>query len=258
MKLQLFPSQCAVCGKRLLMGRMAMDLWGNVYCEEHRNEYPACSACNRLVGSRLTGGGVTYPDGRVVCNICRETAVDTKERAKPIVEGVARWLYERGVRFDGLVLKINLGGAHELKGRGGDRSSPTGPGRGQVMGFILKTAEVRGGQRRRKVGGVTILSGLPRDLFEGVVAHELGHAWLYLAHVDDLEPWAEEGFCNLLTFILHKERSTEEARHWVKALESDPDPVYGEGFRRVRAIFKRHGFGEALNYMFRQRRFPPD
>ncbi len=258
MKVQLLPSQCAVCGKLMLAGPIVMDLWGNPHCAKHREEYSACSACNRIVCSRLTGGGVTYPDGRIVCNLCRQTAVDTKQQAKPIVEGVARWLYERGVRFDGLVLRIDLGSAHQLRKALGDRSSPTGPGWGQVLGVIARTTEHRDGRPRRKVNGVTILSGLPRELFEGVVAHELGHAWLYLARLDNLESWAEEGFCNLLSYILHKERSTDEARHWVKALEMDPNPIYGEGFRRVRAMFKKHGFGEALNYAFRYRRFPPE
>jgi hypothetical protein len=205
----------------------------------------------------MTGGGVTYADGRVVCNLCRRTAVDTKAQAKPIVEDVAQWLFDRGVRFEGLILKIDLGSVHELRQRGGDPSSLTGPGRGLVMGLITRITERRGGKQRRKVGGITLLRGLPRKLFEGVVAHELGHAWLYLAHVDGLEAWAEEGFCNLLSYILHKERSTKEDQFWVKVLEQDPDPTYGDGFRRVRGIFKRHGFGEALNYTFRHQRFPP-
>lgn len=256
MNLQALPTRCAVCGKRLLTGRAALDLWGNVYCEMHRNEYPACSACNRLVCTRLTGGGETYSDGRVVCKLCRATALDSKEQAKPIVEGVAGWLYERGVRFTGLILKIDLADARQMGARMGQ---PFDPGaHKQAMGFIGKYTERRKGRQRRVVQGVTVLSGLPRVLFEGVVAHELGHAWLYLAHVDGLQPWAEEGFCNLLSYALHKNRGTAEDQHWVKVLEQSPDPVYGEGFRRVRAIFKKYGFGEALNYTFRRKRFPPE
>ncbi len=170
---------------------------------------------------------------------------------------MARWLYDRGVRFDGLILKIDMGDARQLQGvKYGDQSSTTGIGQGQVLGFIRRAKRFRKGKPRREVDGITILSGLPRELFEGVVAHELGHAWLYLAKVDGLEPWAEEGFCNMLSYILHKERDTDESRYLVQTLEKDPDPIYGAGFRRVRAIFKKHGFGEALNYTFRERRFP--
>ncbi len=251
------PISCAVCGQ-LLAGRVMMDLWGNKFCERHSQEYPNCKACHRLVCEHLTGGGITYPDGRIICNLCRQTAVDTKEQAKPIVEGVARWLYDRGVRFTGLILKIDLGKAHELqRGKYGDRSSITGLGQGQVLGFIRRVNRFQGLRMQRKVDGITILSGLPRELFEGVMAHELGHAWLYLAKVDGLELWAEEGFCNLLSYILYKERDTDEARYLVRVLEKDPDPIYGKGFRQIRSLFKKHGFGEALNYTFKHRRFPP-
>ncbi len=257
-QVRLLPITCAVCGKILLAGRVAMDLWGNTYCEKHRHEHSSCSACNRLVCSRLTGGGVTYDDGRIVCNICRKTAVDSKEQAKPIVENVARWLYDRGIRFENLKLKINLDNGRQLKLNKAEKSSPTGPWQGQRIGYIVKATHFRGGRSRRIIKGVTILSGMPQELFEGTVVHELGHAWIYLARVDRLPLWAEEGFCNLLSYILHKERNTKEARHWVKALEKNPDPIYGEGFRRVRAIFKKHGFGKAINYTYQHKKFPPE
>ena len=262
-QLQLLPLKCAVCGK-IILGRAVKNLWGDAYCLHHQDEYPMCDCCGRLISPRMTGGGVTYDDGRQACNVCRRTAVDTKEQAKPILDSVCRWLYDRGIRFQGLVLKVDLLSTHELQQRLGGR----GAGKGAAApGVILQAdlgvisrAKIRGqgGALRRQVNGVALLKGLPRELFEGVAAHELGHAWIFLAGVDNLEPWAEEGFCNLLSYILHKDHQTDEARFWIKTLEASPDPVYGEGFRRVRAIFKKHGFGEALNYTFRHRRFPPE
>ncbi len=260
--LNFLPTHCAVCGKILIAGRFGVDLWGNIFCEAHRHEYHACTACHRLVCPRLTHGGLTYPDGRLVCNLCRATAVDTKEQAKPIVEMLANWLHERGVRFEGLILKIDLqdiqemAAQHIVKRINQDHSSPTGIGQGLLMGYIMKTTEHHGKQEKRKVKGVTILPGLPRELFEGITVHELGHAWLYLAHVDNLPTWQEEGFCNLLSYILHKDRPTPEGIYYTKLLEEDPNPIYGEGFRRIRDIFKKHGFGEALNYTFYKRKMP--
>ncbi len=259
--LKLFPTHCTVCGKMLVAGRFGVDLWGNIYCESHRREYSQCTACSRLVCPRLTGGGVTYTDGRLICNLCRQTAVDTKEQAKPIVEKIAIWLHEIGVRFEGLILKIDLKNAHEMSQQrigllNHDNSSPTGLGQGQFMGYIVRAMEHHGKQKKRLVKGVTALSGLPRELFEGIMVHELGHAWLYLAHVDGLSPWQEEGFCNLLAYVFHKDRPTAEAKYYTKLLEQDPDPIYGEGFRQVRDIFKKHGFGEALNYTFYQQKLP--
>jgi len=258
----LLPLQCAICGK-IILGRALKNLWGDAYCLHHQNEYPACDCCGRLISPGMTGGGVTYDDGRQICNICRRTAVDTKGQAKPILDSVCRWLYDRGVRFQGLVLKVDLLNSQELQQRLGGRGArkPAAPGvvlRANLGVIFRAKIPGPGGTLRRQVNGVALLKGLPRELFEGVAAHELGHAWLFLSKVDNLEPWAEAGFCNLLSYILHKERQTDEARFWVKTLEASPDPVYGEGFRRVRALFKKHGFGEALHYTFRQRRLPPD
>lgn len=257
---------CAVCGKLLFGGRFAIDAWDNIFCADHRQEYSPCSTCSRLICPRLTGGGVTYADGRQVCNQCRRTAIDTKEQAKPYVEHIAAWLYKIGLRFKGLILKIDLKDAREIAQAQvpllgmGDRSSPTGMGKGHILGYISRGKQIYnlGLKERRLVKGVTILSGLPRELFEGVVAHELGHAWLFLGKVDNLPPWQEEGFCNLLSYILHREHPTPEANFCLRVLEEDPNPVYGDGFRRVRAIFKKHGFGESLSYTYEHRRFPPE
>lgn len=247
---------CAVCGKLFTTGRFLIDAWGNPFCDVHQHEYSYCSVCQRLICPGLTGGGVTYQDGRLVCNLCRQTAVDTKEQAKPIVEGLAGWLYQCGLRFQGLSLKIDVQDANIIRRNYKQLLKPISDG--QLLGYISRSVEYRDGKKRRLVKGVTILSGLPRESFEGTVVHELGHAWLYLAHVDNLELWQEEGFCNLLCYILHKNRHTPEAQFQVRLLEIDSNPVYGEGFRRVRTLFKKHGFGEAINYVFYNRCFPPE
>lgn len=257
---QLLPAQCTVCGK-ILLGQAVKNLWGDLYCAQHQGEYPPCECCGRLISPRSTGGGTVYKDGRHVCNICRETAVDTKAQALPILHTLSQWLYDRGIRFQELILKVSLVDAKELQQRLGNKKRNDFGTPGVIradLGFIRKRRTRRDGTLHRRVDGVTLLQGLPQDLFEGVAAHELGHAWLFLAGVDNLEPWVEEGFCNLLSYILHKDRQTDEARFWVKTLEVNPDPVYGEGFRRVRAIFKRYGFGEALNYTFRHKQIPPE
>jgi len=249
------PTHCAICSSPFMPGqRYLIDWWGHVFCESHRHEYPTCPTCRRIICRNITNGGVTYPDGRRVCQLCRATAVDTKEQAKPLVEAIAPQLYQWGLRFNGLILKIAVEDSVTLAQN--RKLNPNS--NGQLLGYIGRTTERRGQQERRIVNGVTVLSGLPRELFEGTVIHELGHAWLYLAKVDHLPSWQEEGFCNLLAYIYHKERPTPEARWEVKRLEDDPDPIYGEGFRRVRALFKKHGFGEALNYSFYQRAFPPE
>lgn len=242
---------CTLCHKPFVPGQpYLINSWGEPFCQEHLQQYPMCFACQRLV---LPGQGRTYPDNGVICQVCCQTAINTKEQAKPIVEGLANWLSQCGLRFKGLRLKIEVLDSIALAHKHGQNQPE-----GRILGNFRRILQVYNDHERRIVDGITLLQGLPQELFEGTVVHELGHAWLYLAKIDHLPRWQEEGFCNLLAYILHKDRPTPEARWQVKVLENDPDPIYGEGFRRVRALFKKHGFGEALNYTFYHRQFPPE
>ena len=248
-------TRCAVCGK-ILAGQVVIDLWGNTFCSQHLNEYPQCKACQRLISERTTGNGVRYPDGRTVCNLCRQTAIDTKEQAKPVVEEVAKFLSKLGLRFRGLELKIEVGDGLQFQQiLFADRSSLTGLGQGQILGFIQKVTTFEDGATIRKVERVSLLQGLPGELLGGIAAHELGHAWIYLAKVDGLPTWQEEGFCNFLGYLYYKNNPVKYAEFWAKMIEVDPDPVYGDGFRKVREIFKKHGFEKTINRLYTDKHF---
>jgi hypothetical protein len=250
-------THCVVCGA-VLVGRVALDGWDNYFCARHENEYPSCSACNRLVCGPLSGGdGVQYSDFRISCNICRKTAIDTLEQAKPAFQEVARFFTNLGLIFKGLNLRIHLGNSIEYnKLQFGDKTSLTGPGKGQIMGLINKVMIHEGTERRRVVDGISILHGLPRSLFVGIAAHELGHAWLYLAKVDGLPDWMEEGYCNLLTYLYYKNIPVPEGPNWINMLEKDPSPIYGEGFRKVRDAFRKRGFQESMRYLYENKELP--
>lgn len=251
-------THCVICGA-VLIGRVALDGWDNYFCAGHENEYPTCSSCNRLVCTPLTGGeGEKYSDFRVSCSLCRQTAIDTREQAKPAFEEVARFFSNLGLIFKGLNLRITLGNSIEYnKVLFGDLTSVTGPGRGLVMGYINKAMTYEGGETRRVVDGISILHGLPRSLFVGIAAHELGHAWLYLAKVDGLPNWMEEGYCNLLTYMYYKNNpAVPDGPYWMKMIEHDPSPVYGDGFRTVRAAFRKRGFVESMRYLYENKDLP--
>lgn len=241
---------CPICNAPLIRFHQE-DAWGNHYCERHAREYPRCTCCQRLICDRLTGGGVAYRDQRLVCNLCRKTAIDTKEQAKPYIEAVAAWMYQQGFTFQHLALRIELVYRHDLISRSEHQGS------GEPQGMIFKTTFTGGGKApRRKVDGVAILKGLSRHVMEGVAVHELGHAWLFLHGVDGLGAPIEEGFCNLLSHLYHRGFNTDEARFCMKIIELDPDPVYGDGFRAVNAAVQRYGLSQIVDYLRRYRRLP--
>ncbi len=241
---------CSICDRPLL-GLIEQDAWGNLYCESHTSEFSRCTCCQRLICERLTTGGVRYPDQRLMCNLCRKTSIDTKEMAKPYIEAVAAWLYQQGFVFQNLSLHI------DLVYLGEQLPSGAGPLFGDTQGMIYKkTVTSQGKTIRKKVDGVAILKGLPRQLMEGVVAHELGHAWLFLHDVDRLNPQIEEGFCNLLSHRYYQCTNSEEGRYYMQIMERNPDPIYGEGFRKVDRAVQRYGLISVVEYLSRFRVLP--
>ena len=234
-----------------LAGAVQLDAWGNQYCARHANEYPRCSCCQRLICERLTGGGVAYSDGRLVCNVCRKTAIDTEAQAKPYIEAMAAWLYQQGFQFQNLALRVKLVGQQELAASGPRHGS------GETQGMIFRATVTGGGRSpQRRVEGVAILKGLSRQVLEGVALHELGHAWLFLHSVDGLGQPVEEGFCNTLSYLYHATVNSDEARFCRVVIEHSPDPVYGDGFRSVYAAVRRHGLMPVTEYLQRYRRLP--
>ena len=109
---------------------------------------------------------------------------------------------------------------------------------------------------RTEVTGITILSGLPATLFQGVAMHEFGHVWLIVHAVRGLPDWAEEGFCELLAHRYYQHLNTPEASFHATSTEKNPDPVYGEGFRRVRALAERYGFPRLLSILDTTKQLP--
>lgn len=237
-------TRCAACGQPL-EGWYTRDMWGNATCSRHEAEFPRCSACTRLICPRLTGGGVTYADGRQVCMLCRRTAIDSKEQARPYVNAVAAWLYERGFRFSDLKLRI------DLVSRGDFGPAKNGPGavQGQFRGVI-------DGRGHRAVEGINVLYGLPRRLMQGVFAHELGHAWLFLERIDGLAPPIEEGFCQVMAYLFHRDSGSQEGRVYMRMIEEDQNRVYGEGFRNLREAVGHHSFVYVLDYIRQNKALP--
>jgi hypothetical protein len=93
-----------------------------------------------------------------------------------------------------------------------------------------------------------IRKGLPAILFMGSVAHELAHVYTALRRWR-LHPWAEEGLGELLAYRFFHDLGTPEALFLARRMEENPDPLYGDGFRRMRRLI---GEGEGLRRFLRE------
>ena len=240
--------RCAYCGRPLL-GQYLVDHWGTRFCPEHQGQFPSCRFCGRLVPPHHQGSD-SQTEG-VRCPVCRASAIDYIAQARPIFARLVQWVNGQGLMYNNLNLRIELRNRKQLA------QLLREPGDTQSLGATLHTTYTENGRVvRTEVNGVAILRGLPSTLFQGVTVHELGHAWLAVHGVTDLPRWAAEGFCELLSFRFYTQMNTPESRYHATCIEQQTDPVYGEGFRRLRALAEAVGFPRLIETLRTAKRLP--
>lgn len=237
--------RCAYCN-RPLTGHYLTDGWGTNYCATHILEYPACHFCGRLVPPSAHFG---QPDF-VSCHICWASAVLELAQAQPIFTFVVHWLTAHGLTLKGASLQLELMSRQQILALLSvhDTTSPLGVARISYHHRRL--------QLTASVEGIAIARGIPSTLFQGVSAHELGHAWLALNGVHDLPLWAEEGFCELLAYRCLSDLASSQSRYHARCIEQKNDPIYGVGFRRVRSLSDRIGFDRLVETLRLSRQLP--
>jgi hypothetical protein len=241
--------RCDYCGKPL-MGEFLVDHWGTKFCKEHKGKYPECSFCGRLVPPQQHEHTVRNI-GSVRCPTCRASAIETADQARPIFSHLIRWVNAQGLIYNNLHLSLELCDQPRLAELLKVHAEP------HALGVTLSTTHTQNGRViRTEVGGVAVLEGLPSTLFQGTIIHELGHAWLIVHGVKNLPSWAEEGFCELLSYRYYTQLYTPESRYHATGIEHNPNPVYGDGFRHVRAIADAMGFQRFVETLRTTKRLP--
>lgn len=241
--------RCVYCHKPL-PGTYLIGPWGDKYCPEHEEQYPHCSFCSRLIPpQQQTPGWDAYGSSR--CPVCRSTAIDAIEQGQPLFQQCKQWIGQQGFRFNQLPLRLDLWDRATLISRLQDR------GINHPLGVTLSSRQTRNGYLiSSNIEGVAVLQGMPATLFAGVVLHELGHVWLTVHRIETLPGWAEEGFCQLLSHRYYSDLNTPEARHYAQGLEQQRDPVYGDGFRSMRALSEQIGFQRLIGTLQTTKRLP--
>jgi hypothetical protein len=164
---------------------------------------------------------------------------------------VKQWASSQGLVYNNLPLSLELCDRARLAVLLQERNQV------HSLGATVSSTYTQNGRvMRAEVGGVAVLRGLPATLFQGVTVHELGHVWLIVHGIENLPSWAEEGFCELLSYRFYTAMNTPESRHQALTTEQNTDPVYGDGFRRVRARADALGFSRFLDSLRTTKRLP--
>jgi hypothetical protein len=183
--------------------------------------------------------------------VCLARAVEDNVVALTHFNEAVRWLKTQGIGGDGRSpLKLRLGDARWFHARMASGSS------GQVLGLAERQV-VDYGYGRREVtrADLTVVRGLPTPLFQSVVVHEIGHAWLTV-HQVDLPLRDEEGFCQMLSHRYFRDSVDPAASGYAARIAKNPDPVYGDGYRAIAALVDRVGFDRVVRSLQVDRRLP--
>jgi hypothetical protein len=239
--------RCALCGK-MLEGRYIEDYWGNAYHERHEGEAPRCEYCMRFISQRLTKGGVTYDDGRVVCRLCTRRAIDRHDDGTALMRSVAATLARFGIDVDARAVALHLVDRPELKRLSGERHA--------LQGFTSFQQTTLQGVRVSATIDVYLLHGLPREEAAATMAHELMHVWLSLRDREQRNAAFAEGSCNYAASLVLGTETGPLSPFILEAMMANDDPAYGKGFRRVKRFAEEKGIARWLEWLATKDRFP--
>ncbi|WP_252180003.1 protein DA1 [Endozoicomonas sp. 4G] len=243
---------CKVCRKPLSKHYL-MDFWGNAFCELHE-DYTQCSSCSRIVCKNITDGGMSFPDGLVICNLCNLRGVISQEQGDKIMEQMRSALASVGLNLHQSSTPLTLCGRNELR----EASRHNFHNERPILGLTRwSTSTAANGQViAREFNDILIQKHLPEEHFQTVAIHELTHAWFFYNNYRDLPLEVEEGMCVMMEYIWLKNQDTKNAQFRIMAIENSDDPVYGLGFQKARASLKLMPLKTLLQFIKERKTFP--
>lgn len=231
--------RCELCGK-IIDGEYIFDDWGHVVCAYHQEHIVQCWACGQMITE--AGADTVYADGRHTCGACRAEAIFCPEKAQLVLAEVATAMNRLGINVD-LETPLELVSADELKRlSGASTRDPYGLATGETRSWLHGILT----DRRQQVYA---LYGCPRGLLMEVLAHELMHTWMYNRDRYGTNIALAEGSCEYASLLVLEKLDRERAERFLNHKLQDPDPNYGEGFRRVRDWVGEVGIATWLNYL---------
>lgn len=211
----LGPTQCCICGN-VIIGVAYRDHFGNVACASHKPSQ--CVCC----GGFCKDDAVEVAQGRKLCSRCQKFS-SSREDARKIIRMIRARYASLGLgnieRFH--LELVEMGDMAKLSHSGGD-----------VLGLAT---QIHGEYQIR------VFKHLSHTAIAGVLAHEILHIWQFQHHLSP-QPEICEGFCDLGSYEIYSHIPTKHAQVRISMLQNETLPIYGPGYRRVKAYYDKHGW----------------
>jgi len=220
--------RCVVC-KDPILGQFYTDQWGQA---AHTScKIQNCFCCGRIISPK----GKKLADGRDICEFCLTSVVVNQNEIQWVDERILAVLKSVGIL--GLPkVPTEIVSKSKLK----QLMNSQNTGIGDSYGLAQYTAI--GSQKQFKI---FILDHLPKTFFAGVLAHEYMHVWQYHNNINPPRDICE-GFCNLGSMAFYQKINTPLSKILLEQMEKSPDPIYGEGFRKVKRYWDQNGWNSTI------------
>lgn len=227
------PVKCVICEQNII-GQYVLDSWNQVAHDFHKLSF--CFSCGRII----TKNGYVLPDGRHLCEHCQPTVVQTKKQVEWVEKKVRGILSKVGIDDIPQNVPIEIVDSYQLMKIQGIKEIDA-----NQRGLALFNQIISNG-RKKTEHKVDILDHLPKIEFAGVFAHELLHVW---QNDKGIMPPKDicEGFCNLGSFAVYSDINNPTAIQYIDQMEKSPDPVYGEGYRKVKRHLDKNGWPAVID-----------
>ena len=214
--------RCLLCGKNIVFSGGYEDWDGGFICSAHdTKDIHVCHCCHRLCGNDAHDCG----NDIWMCGKCFERRM-TQPQARSLVNYIQK--------------------GFQLAGLGEIRGWTLNVVRLEKIMQVFGNPHVKGyAQRCGNKFTIYMLCNLSKLFFADVIAHEMLHIWQYQHRLSPPEDLCE-GFCNLGSYYVLEHIGGPEAEELMRAMNANPDPVYGEGFRKIKAIYDKGGWKAAV------------
>jgi hypothetical protein len=223
--------RCGICNKPMA-SRFNLSHHREPFCSSHDEEAALCQCCGHLiVGSTAAPG---------FCGRCATDILNNSLEAETLLGGIQAHLRREGLPWWPQCFPVRMMGPEDMTIEGHSTEHP-------LLGMILKvTATDARGRVTRRVPEIRLLRGRPRLVQGAVLAHELGHAWLFQKGFHGLPHEVEEGFCEYCSHHWLSRNPDPRTPYLLERLVSNSDPIYGGGLRKVMALAGKEGLPGAV------------
>jgi len=234
-------ARCVVCNQALT-GAFVRNGFGQTVCERHRDALK-CASCDRWLNEVERAQGLFAVFGTPLCGPCQASRIEPPALAGyGNAFGMAA-LARLGLRLASPTVPLRLDSVTQIR-------MLQSPIEAQAEGLTRTQVEtLQGTETARAVTEIVVVGGLAKDHFEGVLAHEFGHVWLFHERYDHAQGLLAEGFCELVKHLWLEGLGTPLARELQDKQTANPNPIYGDGFRRFKGRWDQDGLAGVLELL---------